>query len=230
MNKIFKVFLRALRNFVLGDYRSKRLGCLIADKILKFSSSKQKIKVLDYGSGFQPRVIFYILKKLKKNFHGKINIDCYDFYEKKEILKLNNSFSSEINFHNLNSLPKEKKYDYCLINDVLHHMDIENESLIEDTLKKLLGVAEIVIIKDHFQYGVISNMIIRFMDFLGNYFNDVKIPKKYYDQKTFDDLINKINAVVIEANVSIKLYPPFLIFMSNPDYHFVYLIRNSRKI
>ncbi len=228
MNKIFKKILKVLRNFILGDYRSKRLGNLIADKILKFSSSKQKIKVLDYGSGFQPRVIFYILKKLKKNFTGKINIDCYDFYKKDEILKLNNSFTSEINFYNLNSLPNETKYDYCLINDVLHHMNIENESLIEDTLKKLLGVAKIVIIKDHFQYGVMSNMIIRFMDFLGNYFNDVKIPKKYYDQKTFDDLINKINAIVIEANISIKLYPPFLIFMSNPDYHFVYLIKNSK--
>ena len=229
MNKIFKKFLKVLRNLVLGDYRSKRLGYLIGDKILKFSSSKKKIQILDYGSGFQPRVIFYILEKLKKNFNGEISVDCYDFYKKDEISKLNNSFDKEINFYNLNSLHDEKKYDYCLINDVLHHMNIENEILIENTLKKLLKVAEIVIIKDHFQYGVMSNIIIRLMDFLGNYFNDVKIPKKYYDQKTFDNLVNKINAIIIETNISIKLYPPFLIFMSNPDYHFIYLIKNSKK-
>ena len=48
--KIFKLFLQRLRNFVLGDFRSKRLSNLIVKKILKYNK-KKKIRILDYGSG-----------------------------------------------------------------------------------------------------------------------------------------------------------------------------------
>ena len=76
-----------------------------------------------------------------------------------------------------------------MINDVLHHMNIEKEDLIISTLKQLLKISNILIVKDHFQSGPLSNNIIRFMDFLGNYFNDVEIPKKYYTKTNFDNLL-----------------------------------------
>ena len=39
--KILKTFLQRLRNFVLGDFRSKRLSDLIVKKILKYNKKKR---------------------------------------------------------------------------------------------------------------------------------------------------------------------------------------------
>ena len=115
-----------------------------------------------------------------------------------------------------------------MINDVLHHMNIEKEDLIISTLKQLLKISNILIVKDHFQSGPLSNNIIRFMDFLGNYFNDVEIPKKYYTKTNFDNLLKKIKVNILEKNISIKLYPSYLLFMANPDFHFVYLLEKNK--
>ena len=84
---------------------------------------------------------------------------------------------------------KKKKYDFCLINDVIHHIGIEKEKFIINILNDLTRISKVVFIKDHFQQGFLSNNIIRFMDFLSNYFNDVNTPQKYYNKKTFKKLL-----------------------------------------
>ena len=63
--KIFKIFLQRLRNLVLGDFRSKRLSDLIVKKVLKYNK-KKKIRILDYGSGYQPQVVFFVYQDLVK--------------------------------------------------------------------------------------------------------------------------------------------------------------------
>ncbi len=227
--KIFKLLLRKLRNVVLGDYRSKRLSNIIIEKIIKYNK-QNNIKILDYGSGYQPRVVFIVYEELVKKYKKNVVFDCYDFYSKEDIKKLQKYKKDKIRFYHLNSIKKikKKKYDFCLINDVIHHIGIEKENFIIDILNDLTRVSKIVFIKDHFQQGFISNNIIRFMDFLGNYFNDVNTPDKYYDKRTFKNLLSKMKITVLEKILSIKLYPPFLLFMSNPDFNFVYLIKKRK--
>ena len=225
--KIFKIFLHRLRNFVLGDFRSKRLSDLIVKKILKYNK-KKKIRILDYGSGYQPQVVFFVYQDLVKKYRKKIEFDCFDFYSKNDLIKLNKKKNKNIKFRHINSIKgKKKRYDFCLVNDVIHHIGIEKEDLIKKILNDLLKISNIVLIKDHFQKGIVSNNIIRLMDFLGNYFNDVNTPNKYYDKKTFKKLLNRMKITVIEKTLSIKLYPSFLLFMSNPDFNFVYLIKKK---
>ena len=95
----------------------------------------------------------------------------------------------------MDSLKKNKKqYDFALVKDVMHHIGIEKEKFIVNTINNLNNKSTFVFIKDHYQNGKISNLIIRLMDFLGNYFNDVTIPKIYYTKKTFASLIKKTNS------------------------------------
>lgn len=227
--KLFKICLQKLRNLVLGDFRSKRLSQLIVNKIIKYN--KQKIiRILDYGTGYQPKVVHFVYEQLVNDYKKKIIIDCYDFYSKKDLKKLNNQKNKNIFFYNINVLLKnKKKYNFCLINDVIHHIGIEKEETIINILNNLVYVSKIVFIKDHFQQGIISNNIIRFMDFLGNYFNDVNTPKKYYSKRSFQELLKKMKIRTVEKILSIKLYPSFLLFMSNPNFHFVYLIKKNTK-
>ena len=72
MKNLFKKILKFSRNKILGDFRSKKLSNIIINKILKYNKNKKNIKILDYGSGFQPRVIFFIHEKLRKKLNLKI--------------------------------------------------------------------------------------------------------------------------------------------------------------
>ena len=229
MQNLFKSLIKFLRNLAVGDYRSKRLSNLIFNIISKYNK-KKTIKILDYGSGYQPRLIYFLKKKLISKYRKKIIIDCYDFFSKKETIYLNNYYKNNLKFYSIKSLKKnKKKYDFALLNDVIHHIGIEKEKSIIKIINKLNKKSTFVFIKDHYQNGVVSNHIIRLMDFLGNYFNDVSIPKIYYSKKTFGSLIKKTNSKIIYSVDSIKLYPNHLLFMSNPDFNFASLLIKKNK-
>ena len=219
--------IKKLRNIIIGDYRSKILADIIVKRIIKFNKQKN-IKILDFGSGFQPNIIFFIYNKLSVIHKKKVVINCYDFYTSKKLYDLNSSKTSPINFKKVNLLKRDKiKYDFTLINDVLHHIGIDEEKLNKNLLNSILDKSKIIFIKDHFQSGPISNFVIRLMDFFGNYFNNVKTPKLYYTKKTFKDFIGKTNGKIIEIVYKIKLYPSYTLFMSNPKFNFFCLIKKN---
>jgi len=224
---MIKFLIKKLRDLAVGDYRSKILSDLVVKKIIKHNK-KKNIKILDYGSGFQPNVMYFVYNKLTAVYKKKVVVDCYDFYTFKQLSKLNKKEKLPINFHKIDTIKlNKKKYDFAIINDVLHHIGIEKEVFIKNLLNDLLTKAKIIFIKDHFQQGFISNQIIRLMDFLGNYFNGVPIPKIYYTKKTFLELIKKTNGSISEIILEIKLYPAYLLLLSNPKFNFACLIKKK---
>ena len=62
---MIKILLKKLRNIIIGDFRSKRLANLVIKKIIKYNK-KKNIKILDYGSGFQPVLIFIMIDFLRE--------------------------------------------------------------------------------------------------------------------------------------------------------------------
>ena len=191
--KIVKIFLKKLNLITVGNFRAKILSQMIVKIVLKHSNKKEAIKIIDYGSGSQPKVIFYIYDILKNEHKLNVKIYCYDLYNSQYLKTLNQN--KDIIFSHIQNLNLNKtKYDFCLLNDVLHHIGVEKVSELKNLIIKLQNKAKFVLIKDHFQYGFFSNLTIRVMDFLGNYFNNVPTPNKYFNKTSFNSLLKLSNS------------------------------------
>ena len=225
---MLKFFLKKLNQITVGNFRAKILSQIIAKIILKHSKKRGTIKIIDYGSGYQPKVIFYIYDILKNKHKLNTKIFCYDIYDIKYLKNLNQN--KDIVFLRVKNLKFDyTKYDFCLVNDVLHHIGVEKILELKKLIIRLQNKARFVLIKDHFQYSFFSNLTLRIMDFLGNYFNDVSTPSKYFSISSFTYLLKLSNSKIVEKILNIRLYQYYFLFMSNPKLHFIYLIKKYNK-
>ena len=61
------------------------------------------------------------------------------------------------------------------------------------------------------------------MDFIGNYKDDVSIPKRYFKKDEFDILINEINLVKHDSIENLKLYSKLYYPFNKSKYQFLNL-------
>jgi len=222
---MIRYILKKLRLIIFKKYREKKIANLISEEILKLTSDKKKYTVLDYGSGMQPDTILFICENLKKSKFN-FTFECYDFYNDKQIKHLN-KINYNINFFSLSSFPNSNNYDFSLIVDVLHHIDMKNYDTHNLILQKLKKYSHYIFIKDHFQYGFLSNIILRIMDFIGNYYNNVYLPNKYFTVNEFNFFINKLSFNEIKRIDNIYYYKKFWLFFSNPKLHFLSILKEK---
>jgi len=217
MKYLFKVF----RKIILGEQREIKLAYELAE-IIKNYSKKSHIKILDYGSGFEPKIARLIKSELL-NKQIKCDIHCLDLYNINDLDNLNNS--SNIEFFNINHLVDSNEfYDFAIISDTLHHIGVENTEVIKRILLKIKNATEILIIKDHFEYSIFSRWVLKFMDFIGNYYNNVNIPKKYFTKNSFNELLVELNFNINEKILDKRYYSKIFMYLSNPKLHFIYVI------
>ena len=106
-------------------------------------------------------------------------------YSSHDLQKLNQN--KDIIFNKIENIDLDKtEYNFCLLSDVLHHIGVEKVPELKKLINNLKNKAKFVLIKDHYQYGFFSKNTLRVMDFLGNYFNNVKTPRTYFTKKSFE--------------------------------------------
>ena len=216
-----------LRNILFGNYREKILSNVICQEIQKLDNikKKRKIKIIDYGSGYNPIVIKNVIKSLKLKYKKTVfEAHCYDYYSKQQIKKLN--VEKNIKFFHINKLNKIKlsKFNFCLLLDVIHHIGI-NESKTYLITKKLKKISKFIIVKDHFQYGFFSNFVLIIMDIFGNYSDNVKIPSVYFSTKTYEDFIFKLKMNEIKRICDKSYYKWFWIYFNSKKLQFVSILK-----
>ena len=79
---MIKFFLKRLRLLILQNQREIKLSLIFNYLIKKYRTSRN-IRILDFGSGFEPRIASYIKSTLEKEI--KIEITCIDLYSKKDL-------------------------------------------------------------------------------------------------------------------------------------------------
>tara|TARA_A100001035_G_scaffold268856_1_gene254275 strand:+ start:49 stop:723 length:675 start_codon:yes stop_codon:yes gene_type:complete len=217
---LIKIILKKFRRLVLTDFREEQLSKYFADIISK-NIKHNSINILDYGSGHYPKIIFELKKKLRI-LGFDTNIFCVDFYRDTE-LKVLNSESETISFINFNEFEKIKtEFDLAIISDVLHHIGIEN--LVNETNLEQVFKSKFVLIKDHFEYSLFTRYLLIFMDFIGNYKDSVRIPRKYFSYNTYLNFLQNNNLKIIDEVQNIKLYSSFYFPMNLKKIQFIHLL------
>ena len=89
----------------------------------------------------------------------------------------------------------------------------------------LKKICKFIIIKDHFQYGFFSNLILVLMDFFGNYFDGVKIPNLYFDKESYKKFLKKIPLKEIRSINNKKYYKWYWLYINNKKLQFVSIVK-----
>ena len=135
--------------------------------------------------------------------------------------------NSNIEFSNIKNLKNNNavKFNFCLILDVLHHIGLEDDRKIIDLTKKLKKRSKFLIIKDHFQYGFFSNLVLLLMDSFGNYGDDVKIPRIYFNIRTFENFVSKLNLVELKRINDKRYYKWYWFYFNKKKLHFISILK-----
>ncbi len=206
------IFFSDLVRKLFGGDRTKRISKKISSIIGKEAKkNKKNISIVDFGCGSME-----ISKKIQhQSFINKIiGVDIFKSNYKYKKLK----------YYQYNKTDDLKKFksDIVLVVDVLHHMGIKNSHKI---LKKLARNSKMLIIKDHFEHGMISRQLLRFVDFYANYAYGVVIPKVYYDEKTWMKTIklSKLKQVYFEKNF--QQHDGLFNIILNKKHHFISVLK-----
>jgi hypothetical protein len=97
----------------------------------------------------------------------------------------------------------DQSVDVALVCDALHHM---GPGVPVEMLRETGRVARRVVVKDHFEYGFWSRQSLRAMDFLGNWAYGVSVPKRYFDQDSFNAAVAAAGLRVESMHVGVDLY------------------------
>ena len=163
----------------------------------------EETTLLDIGCGDMS-----IAENLMKN-RANIKATCLDTYPLPETYANDPKWEKYVSFDGRKIPFEDQKFDLVILCDVLHH-DFEYAEVI---LKEACRVGKYVIIKDHFEYGIVSRQTLRLMDFIGNWGYGVSVPDRYFSKKTYQELLDKQDGVTeVKQICPIPLYQHNFLF------------------
>ncbi len=209
--------LKTVHHSLSHTNRVAILATEISDILGNVAPAKKSVKALDIGCG-DMRLTELIDDKAAID----INWKCIDIFdpptdsEDEKWQKYKKFNGQDIPFEN-------ESFDFAMFCDVLHH-DQKNAG---DLLAEAKRVSKYILIKDHFEYGFFSRTTLRAMDWVGNYAYDVAIPKRYYSESLFDDLVKQQGLQIESIKVGINLYGhlPIIRNILSPKWQFIALLK-----
>jgi hypothetical protein len=214
-NRFISHLFSILRKIAGGDRFSNLIPYI--EKAILFVKKKlnRKLYLLDYGCGKMDFSIFFIKKGLIKKAIGVDNYELQNNIVNKKcqyvnILKNKNKF-------------KENQFDVALIIDVLHHIGINK---CHNELKKICSTSKYIIIKDHFEYGYFSRQVLRLGDWFGNYGTEINIPKKYFTEMKWQNLIKKLKLNQIKMIKNVNQHKSLFSLILPSKHQFISIIKN----
>ena len=191
--------------------RVNQLSDLFVEELSRIHTGDEVIRLLDVGCGDMSIAKSLALK------NEKISFMSIDIYPNKE------GWENYVEFDGRSIPFSDQSFDVALFSDVLHH-DYSNISTLLSEAKR---VAKYILIKDHFEYGLLSRNILRLADFIGNYGYGVSIPKRYLSKKSYYSILQQCDLEEFRQLCPIQLYEKSVISkrIFRSKYQFISIIR-----
>lgn len=176
--------------------------------------------LLDIGCGDMS-----IAENLMAN-RATIKATCLDTYPLPETYTNDPKWEKYVSFDGRKIPFEDQQFDLAILCDVLHH-DFEYAGVI---LKEACRVAKYVLVKDHFEYGIVSRQTLRLMDFIGNWGYGVSVPDRYFSKKSYQTLLEELEGVEeVKQICPIPLYQHSFIFnlICPGKLQYVSILKNS---
>jgi SAM-dependent methyltransferase len=113
--------------------------------------------------------------------------------------------------------------DVCLLVDVLHHTDDISAMLAE--AKRV--TRKYILLKDHLCENRFQFEILKFMDWVGNRPQGVRLPNNYQSQKQWNDLFALSLLKVVDQTERVPLYTIALSWIFGRKLHFIALLEKG---
>jgi len=211
-------FLIFLHKKVSHDHRIDVLALYMAQLILALRN-QDRIPVdasfLDVGCGDMT-----LSEKIAQKVDGS-KWTCVDVHPcDLERQRFDPKWNKYHQFDGINLPFENNQFDVGIVSDVLHHVDEKDRCAL---LQSIGRVCRYVIVKDHFEYGPYSHLMLAAMDFVGNYGYGVPIPKKYFTSSSFPDLCRQAGLNLLEMTIGMDLYGqlPFVQVFLRKKWHFL---------
>ena len=220
-NNKYKKALVDFHKKVSHSTRIKILSNKISELIRIYLPEPEiSIKCLDIGTGDMA------IAEQIEILDNRISWKCIDIHPLPEELKESEKWKKYQVFDGENIPFADKSFDIAIFSDVLHHSQEKAIILISEAAR----VSSFIIIKDHFEYSFYSRFILKLMDFVGNWGYGVIIPKRYFTQTSFNEIINKLKIKTLQIDTGINLYEhlPLIKFLLNPKWQFIAVLSSSQ--
>lgn len=112
----------------------------------------------------------------------------------------------------------DSEFDISMCVDVLHHAGIEGA---ETLLSEMLRTSRCVIVKDHFETGLITRTLLQLADFYGNWGYGVNIPKQYFRDESWMQAVRRAGLVELKRINSVQIHSDLLSVIFPPKLHFI---------
>lgn len=117
--------------------------------------------------------------------------------------------------------------DVVLMCDMLHHASPGQQVSLAQEAARVCR--DVVIVKDHFEYGPVSRQMLRLMDAVGNWGYGVSVPDRYFDVESFAGWASSGGLTEIERVTGIELYRKLgpLQQILRPEWQFLSVLRRA---
>jgi len=117
----------------------------------------------------------------------------------------------------------DSSVDVCLLADVLHHT-LDPRAL----LKEAGRVAKRhVLVKDHLSENAFDNMVLKFMDWIGNRSHGVDLPYNYQSRAKWDQHFSSCRLCIVAWDHNLPLYPFPFSRVFGRNLHFIALLEKA---
>lgn len=115
------------------------------------------------------------------------------------------------------------EFDLVMLIDVLHHIPVEQHL---ELLRSLTMVSPNLLLKDHFEEGIISRNLLRLADWFGNYAYGVSIPSRYFSARTWENLIESMEIYERTRKTPLKIHEGIFGKILPSKYHFISVLES----